>query len=342
MSIFLYILSSPVLFLSKILYSSVYYFYCNFLLDPSQTMSLSRMVDLSYSSSRGRLIDSRLRTSHPDPSCLMTFFKSSAGLDSLASTALRDIGRLRLDPESCRVYFVAGYCDISERLLDCYHDLRPSYGTVTYGRYEEVIFREERNACINRMCQLIWHVSERIKSVGAKPCFSTIPPASLRVWNRKRLGQGKTESLKYENQYEYMNREMVRALQKINGFIVKTNSQNNMSTPHIAAQVMVNQPGYDQNGEKSFPLVHYGRFTDGVHPSPGLADKWAKQLLRAMKSNRGLLPKNPKVVVTPVTTPPSPSHDDSIGSDAEYEMALRESQSECSRYLTAMINSGHK
>ena len=289
------------------------------------------IYDLSYSSSRGRLVDPILRSTHPTPSHLYSFFQSSRKLHQLATTALYDMNRLRLDPESCHVYFLAGYCDITERLVEPYHIINESSGVVTYGHKEEVVFREDTDKCTARMCKTIKGVSDRITVTGAKPCFSTIPPASVKDWNRARLKQKKTVALSYDHLYDTMNVGIKRVLQKVNSYIVTLNAENNMTTPYVASKVMVNQPGKDRNGERKLPRVHYNMFSDGVHPSEELALDWGEKLIKSMKSNR----EPPTAPMSMATEQESDPELDTSGEDYIGE-AVAELQEELQRKIREM------
>ena len=126
---------------------------------------------------------------------MICFQQSSASLEKLAKIAIIDIKNRKLNPNNCNVYFLSGYVDLSERILDPYYYIeKETPFTAIYRKHEEIVFREDVDTAISRMCNIISQVSETITTFGAKPIFSTIPPASLRVWNNLRLTQNKTKA----------------------------------------------------------------------------------------------------------------------------------------------------
>ena len=253
-------------------------------------MAVSKIYDFHYGSSRAKSVNPLLFNSHPEPQNLICFQQSSASLEKLAKIAIIDIKSRKLNPNNCNVYFLSGYVDLSERILDPYYYIeKETPFTAIYRKHEEIVFREDVDTAISRMCNIISQVSETITTFGAKPIFSTIPPASLRVWNNLRLAQNKTKSLLFSDKYDEMNNNMIQALQKINKFILNKNIQNFVSTPFTASCVIVNRPGFDKNGLRHPPSVHYDRLKDGVHPTDKLANAWSKAIIKAMKQNRGLL-----------------------------------------------------
>ena len=208
----------------------------------------------------------------PNPEKLHLVYKSGATLTELVEFVPDIINQYNKDPADYHVYFLAGLCDVTFRDIDRHYN--------HYETYEEVFFNETPQAAIERLSQIIQSVSEQVLEWGAKPCFSTIIPGSLRVWNETRLEQGKTSFLIHHPQYDCMQANMVRAIAAINKIIVSTNNINGMTTPFLATTVMKNM------GPRKQPRVHYNKFVDGVHPKPDLLEAWSDKLANAIKENR--------------------------------------------------------
>ena len=65
---------------------------------------------------------------------------------------------------------------------------------------------------VKKMSQSIDVISQDISYMGAKPCFATIVPMSIRKWNETRLEQGFTDYLLHQAHYEEMQRNLDRAI----------------------------------------------------------------------------------------------------------------------------------
>ena len=227
-------------------------------------------MDVIFSSSRGRDLYSPLSKLHRDPEYLYIYTRGGATLKSLQYAAY-DYLDWTSDPTNCHVYFVAGMCDLTFKDTD----RRWSHKV----KYEEVLFKGSALDTITRMTHLIDCISGHTLFMGAKPCFATILPMSLRTWNNYRLEQGKTSFLLHHNHYVEMQEAMNFAIRKINQHIHAVNASNTMVTPSLASSVV------EYRGLKK-PRVYYSRFTDGVHPGEDLIEKWAKLLDRAIVRNR--------------------------------------------------------
>ena len=134
------------------------------------------------------------------------------------------------------MYFLAGLCDLTFRDIDDqFWNNEP---------YEEVIFMESPMEAYARMTTLYESVSESVINNGATPCFSTIPPSNLNIWNEVRLNDHHATSLLLHfHQYDDMQSNLIKAIEQINKFIVKLNGRNGMSTPFLASTIMDNVPG---------------------------------------------------------------------------------------------------
>ena len=70
---------------------------------------------------------------------------------------------------------MAGVCDIKYR--DVYTEF-VDYRRRKAHSYEEVSFTEDNTSAILRVTNLIDNMDKELRSLGAKPCFMTIPPAA--------------------------------------------------------------------------------------------------------------------------------------------------------------------
>ena len=190
-------------------------------------------MDVIFASSRGSTVADKLIKAHLSPENFRIYFESSAKLEDLQHMAY-DFLEHNPDPTNCHIYFVAGLCDITHRIVDYYKA----------GRYEEVIYIDSPQDTIHRMTRLIDSISQEILILGAKPCFSTIIPCSLRAWNiDTRLKQGKTTHTLHSHQYEDMQYMLNRVVIEINQHITQTNISNNMATPLLASTILTRRQG---------------------------------------------------------------------------------------------------
>lgn len=216
-------------------------------------------------------MEADIRSHLENPTCLTMRAVSGGRLMGLCNIATSIINHHH-HPSTCHVYFLAGLCDIT------YRDFDPNYSHNIC--YDEVSFTDSPDQTIFRLTNEINSISDHIISLGAKPCFATIVPSSLRAWNETRLEQQKTAFLLHHTQYDDMQANLISAISSINKHIIEVNNSNNMATPYIAETVMSN------TGPNKPPRIHYKRLTDGVHPSPTLRDKWINKLVHAIKINR--------------------------------------------------------
>ena len=230
-------------------------------------------MDMILGSSRAHHISKYIDYMHPYPHTTSIHSKSSAKLEELQEVAYNKMEHVA-DPTNCHVYFVGGLCDITHR--DQVNNWSP------YGVYEEVTMMEGANQCTNRICELIDNISGHVLFMGAKPCFATIPPASLEVWNNHRLTKRwpATNFLLHTRQYEDMQEMLTRAILQVNEHISITNGINDMATPDLAGSMVERREGR--------PIrIHYSRVWDGVHPEKNTRVQWARKLQKAINRNRG-------------------------------------------------------
>ena len=148
-----------------------------------------------------------------------------------------------------------------------------------YEPYEEVIFMETPAEANFRLFEILHKVSDGVMKLGARPCFATIVPCSLSVWNNVRLNQQVTSFLMHSHQYDDMQHLMIEAIQDINRDIVALNESNQMCTPYIGNTVIVNEGAGKHR-------VYYKKLYDGVHPTKDLTKNWAKKFMKVIIKNR--------------------------------------------------------
>ena len=266
---------------------------------------VSRAMDIILASSRGRgYIQTRLRNTHPHPEGLYIEARGGAKLEELILKAIRLV-KGSPNPSECHVYFMAGLCDVTHR--DTYTEF-VDYRRRRVHMYEEVSFTEDNTNAVLRVTNIIDNMDQEIRSLGAKPCFMTIPPCSIEAWNIHRLNTGRTTHLIHHRNYPDMQANLISVISEINKFIVSTNSRNNMATPFLA-DTIIKSCGPHKNTR-----VHYDRLVDGTHATSTTNQKWAKLITKAMTINRKkksptpLTPKNINTITSQrrPKTKPSP------------------------------------
>ena len=221
-----------------------------------------------YATSRGRPLQT---TIHNDVPLSNMYCRGGAKYPHLLQEALTDLSRHR-DPESCMVYFIGGLPSVTQK------DEDSDWAGM---RYEEVVFVEQEDAAVSRVCNLLDKMDQDVRNKGATPCFSTIIPMSIRVWNETRLAQGRTSMLLHSNHYDDMQHFLINTIRRVNAHIVNINVRNQVATPHLYDTVVT--------FENSSPRIHYNRLTDGVHLKQEIANKCARKLKNAMAFNAYVL-----------------------------------------------------
>ena len=181
------------------------------------------------------------------------------------------------DPTNDHIYFMSGICDLTKKTK-----INSDF------QYEEVKFVETVSEAESRMTDLVDKITEHILFMGAKPCFATIIPMSLRKWNETRLEQGRTDYLLHQARYGEMQRNLDKVVLSTNKYLQTVNMSNQMETPHLESTVVEHRIG-------RAPRFHFGRLVDGVHappydaeklPQENLVWKWADRLNQAITVNR--------------------------------------------------------
>ena len=221
-------------------------------------------MDIILASSRGRGLSEEIWARHPYPERVKIMPKGGAKLHDLQFTAY-DILYDHPDPTNCHIYFFAGLCDITHK--------------DTEKNYEEVFYIENPEQTFDRISKTIDTISQHILFFAAKPIFCPIITMSLHNWNTHRLSKHKTSFLMHHTQYPEMQHHLNQAIEQINKYINTVNTSNDIVTPFLTDTIMT-------KSAHSHPRIHYSRFTDGVHASQDLKERWAKCLCRSIKFNR--------------------------------------------------------
>ena len=188
----------------------------------------------------------------------------------------------RGSPSNSHAYIIGGYVDITYRDIDKSYRLYDSLlDVVQIVRYEEVIFRDTVEEAFKKAIYRYANAAQRLKQEGIRPCFATVPPSSLAKWNDYRWFRGDTAFLNHDSQYEDMQRGLIAACVKINGFICKLNALNGMYPPYLAGTVVRTQAA---DGKE--PKFLYHKLFDGVHASDDLIKVWAAKTQKAINQNR--------------------------------------------------------
>lgn len=199
-------------------------------------------------------------------------------------------------PVHSSAYFLAGYCDITNFDLDENYAIRNSVtGYYWRGRYEEATFLDNVEEAVAKATARYQEADRRVRHLGIRPCFATVPPSVLADWNQYRLSCGRTAFLLHESQYHDMQSLLNRACQAINGVIISINKANGMATPFIAGTIMDTKS--NKHGIKLEPRIYKNKYFDGVHATDDTMKEWAKVMARAININDNI----------PITTTQLPS-----------------------------------
>ena len=95
--------------------------------------------------------------------------------------------------------------------------------------YQEVVFNYEPNMLFH-FKQLMDGTKQLLSNIDCIPIFATIPTMNLPNWNTIRYAQGKTNYLKYENDYGLMQDYLNYLLLDVNKSIITFNNLNGKKT----------------------------------------------------------------------------------------------------------------
>ena len=218
-----------------------------------------------------------------DNPLLKTLHKSGQKLDLLIDQ-LEKMHILKGRPMGATAYFLAGYVDITYMDLDKNYSI---YNSVTgyswQGRYEEVHFLDNVEEAVAKATVRYQEADQRVRRLGIRPCFATVPPSVLADWNNFRLSSGRTAFLLHEPHYHDMQSLLNRSCQGINSIIVSINRSNGMATPFIAGTIMDTKS--NKMGHKLEPRVFRRKYFDGVHATDTTLKEWAKVMAKAININ---------------------------------------------------------
>ena len=218
--------------------------------------------------------------------------KSGGKLDKLID-GLEEMHKKNGHPVNSSAYFLAGYCDITNFDLDENYTIKNSAtGYYWRGRYEEVTFLDNVEEAVAKATARYQEADRRVRYLGIRPCFATVPPSVLADWNQYRLSCGRTAFLLHDSQYHDMQSLLNRACQAINGVIISINKANGMATPFIAGTIMDTKS--NKHGIKLEPRIYKNKYFDGVHATDDTMKEWAKVMARAININDNI----------PITTTP--------------------------------------
>ena len=178
-------------------------------------------------------------------------------------------------PPNSHAYIFGGYCDISDKRVI------PQYRLKNRNvHYEEVVFDHTIPWAYGHLVSEITKSARILRGEGIRPCFATIPPASLKEWNNFRLSNRRTALLLHERHYENMQWRLNAVLASVNSFICKLNFWNDMYTPYVAGTVLRTKSKSDNY------ILQWHKFYDGVHADDALIEEWATKFCRAIRKNR--------------------------------------------------------
>jgi hypothetical protein len=235
-------------------------------------------MNVIFSDSRGRDMQKQLPNTHTNISHIYTY--PGATLGYLTKQAIQFLHHNSTD--NIHIYFIGGLCDIASKEKDIH--------------YQEVVYMETPKQTTLRLTHILQDTETQIKEAGATPCFATIAPQSLHLWNNTRLTQGKTSHLLHYKHYDHMQTLMNTAITNINRHIIMLNHANNMHTPKIGETII--KPKSSNNK----PRLHYTRLQpDGVHLTPNLATTWNKITTHTIDINRTTTPPTLPALNTPTS-----------------------------------------
>ena len=184
----------------------------------------------------------------------------------LVADAKRTVLSSDCPTKDIHVYFLAGYTDLTKMEKK--------------GTYQEVTFKDSPEQAKSRLEAEIQNTATQITELGAKVCFATIIPGSIKNWNLLRKEQHKTSALKYEQLYDSWQNNLNKAVILCNKTIVETNIVHDMQTPKTHECVI----SMRKKGKHRF---QYNKLCkDGVHPSKKSLELIARSLNSAIAKNR--------------------------------------------------------
>ena len=206
---------------------------------------------------------------------LICFSRSSQTIANLTQTLIERHYENGCPPNS-HGYIFGGLCDITQ--MNSVHNYHLGNRLV---RYEETTFNYDISTAYNNLIHELAYSNNRLRAEGIRPCYATIPPASLEKWNNYRLSRGRTALLLHEERYLSMQEDLNTVISVVNGFICKLNSWNRMYTPYVATTVLRTKSS--RNGQR---ILQHHKLFDGVHADDNLIIEWTNKIEKAILKNR--------------------------------------------------------
>ena len=188
-------------------------------------------------------------------------------------------------PWNSHAYFLAGYVDLTVREFDKKYVIHNSAtGYYWQGRYDEVIFMDSVEEAVTKATERYQWADKKLRRLGIRPCFATVPPSVLADWNDFRLASGCTSFLLHHQHYHHMQSLLNRSCQQINTIICQINKANGMATPLIAGTIMDTRK--NKQGKQLEPRVYRKKFFDGVHATDATLREWVSKFVYSITTNR--------------------------------------------------------
>lgn len=240
-------------------------------------------MNIILATSRGRGLGPLIQRNLPNTKVVVRPGQKYA---ALANEARQIISSMKEDPSDIHIYFLAGYTDLTSM--------------VKKGSYQEVIFTESPQVATNRVMGEVENAADLVLATGAKVCFATIIPGNIETWNRTRLQQKRTITLRHTHKYATWQENLNEAVIAINKAIVETNIKNNMQTPRTHQPLI----SIRKKGKYRF---HFNRLAkDGIHTTQKAKEEIVKELSKAILKNMDGKTQNSTKEISSDSEPESP------------------------------------
>ena len=219
-----------------------------------------------------------------NPEQVVAYHQKGRKLDQLI-TVVEKIHRENGSPDNCHAYFLAGYVDLTIRDVEKNYTISNSAtGFYWQGPYDEVIFMDNVEEAVAKATERYQWVDQKLRRLGIRPCFATVPPSVLADWNEYRLSSGATSFLLHHHHYRDMQSLLNKSCQQINSIICTVNKNNGMATPLIAGTIMDTRR--NKQGQQLEPRVYRNKYYDGVHATDKTLREWVAKFSYAINNNR--------------------------------------------------------
>ena len=219
-----------------------------------------------------------------NPEQVVAYHQKGRKLDQLI-TVLEKTHRENGSPDNCHAYFLAGYVDLTIRDVEKNYTISNSAtGFSWQGPYDEVIFMDNVEEAVAKATERYQWADKKLRRLGIRPCFATVPPSVLADWNEYRLSSGATSFLLHHHHYHDMQSLLNKSCQQINSIICTINKNNGMATPLIAGTIMDTRK--NKQGQQLEPRVYRNKYYDGVHATDKTLREWSAKFVYAINTNR--------------------------------------------------------